>query len=300
MAGALPEQLDIDSLVSHLQAAQQQSTTISHRDGTRLLRAAQNLVTTLEKPASRLVAIAKGPAPHAALRVAFNIKLFDAFDTETSTARDLAQRCGIDPVLMARIMRALLCVGIFDEVGEDTYAHNLLSRPLTNPAARAMIRGMAETTDIMPKLPDYLASLDYRNPDDRHDSLFGFAHQTDLNMYEWLQARPKQMKIFNDFQTANAQLNDGSVQRILESLLISGDELGTNRGQSEQDGDKVLFVDVGGGRGEALRKFRRNHPELRGRVIIEDLPKVIEGQEVEEGVEAIAHDFFTPQPVTGA
>ena len=298
MAGAVPDQFDVDSLVSHLQAAQE-STTISHSDSTRLLRAAQNLVTTLEKPANRLVAIAKGPAPHAALRVAFNIKLFEAFDTETSTARDLAQRCGVDPVLMARIMRALLCIGIFDEVGEETYTHNLLSRPLMNPAARAMVRGMAETTDIMPKLPDYLASLDYRNPNDRHNSFFGFAHQTDLNMYEWLQAHPEQMKIFNDFQTANAQLNEGGVRRILESLLVSGDDLGTNAGQSEQDNDKVLFVDIGGGRGEALRKFRRNHPELRGRVIIEDLPKVIEGQEVEEGVEAIAHDFFTPQPVTG-
>ena len=299
MAGALPEQFDVDSLVSHLQAAQE-STTISHSDSTRLLRAAQNLVTTLEKPANRLVAIAKGPAPHAALRVAFNIKLFEAFDTETSTGKDLAQRCGVDLVLMARIMRALLCIGIFDEVGEETYTHNLLSRPLMNPAARAMIRGMAETTDIMPKLPDYLASLNYRNPNDRHNSFFGFAHQTDLNMYEWLQAHPEQMKIFNDFQTANAQFNEGSVQRILESLLVSGDNLGTNAGQSEQDNDKVLFVDVGGGRGEALRKFRRVHPELRGRVIIEDLPMVIEGQEVEEGVEAIAHDFFTPQPVIGA
>ena len=299
MAGALSEQLDIDSLVSQLQAAQE-STTISHSDSTRLLRAAQNLVTTLEKPANRLVAIAKGPAPHAALRVAFNIKLFEAFHTETSTAQDLAQRCAVDPVLMARIMRALLCIGIFDEVGEETYTHSLLSRPLMNPAARAMIRGMAETTDIMPKLPDYLASLNYRNPNDRHNSFFSFAHKTDLNMYEWLQAHPKQMKIFNDFQTANAQLNEGSVQRILESLLVSGDNLGTNAGRSEQDNNKVLFVDVGGGRGEALRKFRRNHPKLRGRVIIEDLPMVIEGQEVEEGVEAIAHDFFTPQPVTGA
>ena len=299
MAGELPEQFDVDSLVSHLQAAQK-STTISHSDSTRLLRAAQNLVTTLEKPANRLVAIAKGPAPHAALRVAFNIKLFEAFNTETSTAQDLAQRCGVDPVLMARIMRALLCIGIFDEVGEETYTHNLLSRPLMHPAARAMIRGMAETTDIMPKLPDYLASLGYRNPNDRHNSFFGFAHQTDLNMYEWLQAHPEQMKIFNDFQTANAQFNEGSVQRILESLLVSGDNIGTDAGQSEQDKNKVLFVDVGGGRGEALREFRKNHPELRGRVIIEDLPKVIESQEVEEGVEAIVHDFFTPQPVTGA
>lgn len=58
----------------------------------------------------------------------------------------------------------------------------------------------------------------------------------------------------------------------------------------------MLFVDVGGGRGESLRTFRNDHPELNGRVVIEDLPKVVEGQ---EGVEVIAHDFFAPQPVKG-
>lgn len=298
MTGALSNQLDVRGLISQLQAAQDCST-ISHSDSTRLLRAARNLVTTLERPANRLVAIAKGPAAHAALRVAFKVRLFEAFDSERATAGELAHRCGVDPLLMTRIMRALLCVGIFDEDGENAYVQNLLSRPLMNPAARAMIRGMAETTDIMPKLPDYLASLNYRNPNDRHSTFFGFAHQTDLNMYEWLQAHPEQMEIFNDFQSANARLNEGSVQRILESLLASGDSLRMCSDQFEQSNDNVLFVDVGGGRGESIRKFRTNHPETRGKVIIEDLPKVVEGLEVEEGVEAIAHDFFTPQSVKG-
>lgn len=298
MTGALSDQLDVRGLIAQLQAAQSCST-IPHSDSAQLLRAARNLVTTLERPANRLVAIAKGPAAHAALRVAFKVRLFEAFDSARATAEELAHRCGVDPLLMARIMRALLCIGIFDEDGENAYVQNLLSRPLMNPAARAMIKGMAETTDIMPRLPDYLASLDYQNPNDRHNTFFGFAHQTDLNMYEWLQAHPEQMEIFNDFQSANAQLNEGSVQRILESLLASGDSLRMCSEQSEQSNDKVLFVDVGGGRGESIRTFRRNHPETRGRVIIEDLPKVVEDQEVEEGVEAIAHDFFTPQSVKG-
>lgn len=298
MESALPDQLDVNGLISQLQAARHCST-ISYDDSTRLLRAARNLVITLEKPVNRLVAIAKGPAAHAALRVALNIGLFEAFDTERATAEELAHRCAVDPLLMARIMRALLCIGIFDEDGEEVYAQNVLSEPLMNPAARAMIRGMAQTTEIMPKLPDYLASLNYRNPNDRHNSFFGFAHQSDLNMYEWLEARPEQMKIFNDFQSANAQLNEGSVQRIFKSLLVPDNCLGTHSGQSQESNDEVLFVDVGGGRGESLRIFRRNHPELRGRIIVEDLPKVVEGQEVEEGVDAIGHDFFTPQPVRG-
>ena len=299
MATISPHQLDVQTLLSQLQAAQA-SSTISPIDSDLLLRAAQNLVLKLERPPSRLVAIAKGPAAHAVLRVAFQIQLFEAFTAERATATELASRCNTDPILMARIMRALLFLGIFDEDGEETYVQNLLSRPLLDPAARAMIRGMAETTDIMPKLPAYLASLGYRNPNDRHNSFFGFAHQTELNMYEWLQAHPEQMEIFNDFQSANARLNEGSVQRILKSLLLpAGDSFGTDSGLSGQGEHRVLFVDVGGGRGESLRIFRRNHPEIRGRIVIQDLPKVVEGQEVIEGVEAIAHDFFTEQPIKG-
>lgn len=298
MAVAVPDKFDVQSLISQLHAARDCSD-VSHGDNINLLRAARNLVVTLEKPANRLVAIAKGPAAHAALRVALKIRLFEAFDAKRATAEELAHRCGIDRLLMARIMRSLLCTGIFEEDGEEIYVQNLLSKPLMSPAARAMIRGMAETTDIMPKLPDYLASLNYRNPNDRHNSFFGFAHQTDLNMYEWLQAHPEQMEIFNEFQSANAHLNEGSVQHILKSLLASDKSLRTCSGESEQENDKILFVDVGGGRGESLRTFRKTHPQLNGRIIIEDLPKVIEGQEVAKGVEAIVHDFFSPQPVKG-
>lgn len=68
------------------------------------------------------------------------IQLFEPFDTERATAEELAHRCGIDPPLMARIMRVLLCVGIFDEDGEEVYVQNILSKPLMNPAAMAMIR----------------------------------------------------------------------------------------------------------------------------------------------------------------
>lgn len=298
MAVSSPDQLDVNGLISQMQAAQDCST-VSYSDSRRLLRAARNLVISLEKPANTLVAIAKGPVAHAALRVALKIRLFDKFDTEKATLEELSQRCGVDPLLMARIMRTLLCIGIFDEDGEETYIQNVLSKPFRNPTARAMFRGMAETTNIMPKLPDYLASLNYRNPDDRHHSFFSFAEQTDLNMYEWLQGHPEQLEIFNNFQTANAQLNEGSLQRVFKSLLVPDTGLATNLGQSEQNNDKVLFVDVGGGRAESLRTFRRNHPELEGRIVVEDLPKVVEGQGSTGGVESVAHDFFNPQPVKG-
>lgn len=73
------------------------------------------------------MAIAKGPAAHAALRVALKIQLFEAFDTERARAEELAHRCGIDPPLTARIMRELLCIGNSNEDGEEIHAQNIMS-----------------------------------------------------------------------------------------------------------------------------------------------------------------------------
>lgn len=101
------------------------------------------------------MAIAKGPAAHAALRVALKIQLFEAFDTESATAEELAHRCGIDPPLTARIMRELLCIGNSNEDGKEICAQNIVSKLLMKPGARATIKEMAETTNIMPKLTDY-------------------------------------------------------------------------------------------------------------------------------------------------
>lgn len=39
-------------------------------------------------------------------------------------------------------MRALISVGVFTEVGEETYAHNTRSKLLTNTPFRTMMRGM--------------------------------------------------------------------------------------------------------------------------------------------------------------
>ena len=68
---------------------------------------------------------------------------------------------------------------------------------------------------------------------------------------------------------------------------------------SIQDGD-VLLVDVGGGVGQDLLKFHAKHPDLRGRLILQDLPDVVNNAKVPEYIEAMGHDFFTPQPIHGA
>lgn len=149
----------------------------------------------------------------------------------------------------------------------------------------------------MPSLPDYLASINFQNPTDRHRSLFAYANNTDLNMFEWFQIHPEQLKIFNDFQSSTAELYGYRMKPILESLLFTENEEDLLSKISSED--EVILVDVGGGYGKTVREVCKKIPDLRGRVVIQDLPKIIEGQEAAHGVEAMAHDFFNPQPIHG-
>ena len=65
-----------------------------------------------------------------------------------------------------------------------------------------------------------------------------------------------------------------------------------------------LFIDVGGSMGAQCVEFRKRYPNLAGRVILQDLPVVIEQVQAKplpgsESVEVQPHDFFTPEPIKG-
>ena len=67
-----------------------------------------------------------------------------------------------------------------------------------------------------------------------------------------------------------------------------------------QSPSEVLLVDVGGCQGKDLQAFREKFPNLPGRLILQDLPHVVEAGEIPSGIEAQGHSFFDKQPVKGA
>lgn len=63
--------------------------------------------------------------------------------------------------------------------------------------------------------------------------------------------------------------------------------------------EQPLYVDIGGGIGHQCKQFKDKFPNLPGRVVLQDLPHSIARAFPTHGVENMAHDFFTPQPVLG-
>lgn len=68
------------------------------------------------------------------------------------------------------------------------------------------------------------------------------------------------------------------------------------------DPNAPLLVDVGGSTGHDLTEFHLKHPKVQGKLVLQDLPEVIEKARhlVGSNIEAMEHDFFKEQPVKGS
>lgn len=147
--------------------------------------------------------------------------------------------------------------------------------------------------EVLAKLPAYLKDTGYRNPVDAFDGPFQSVNATKDHYFTWLQANPEVQRAFN-YTMGIPRLSFGEEQWFdffpVEEKLLSGTST-----------DTVVLVDIGGGRGHDLREFRDKFHSASGRLILQDLPTVIDDiTDQPAGIQLMKHDFFTVQPVKGA
>jgi hypothetical protein len=66
------------------------------------------------------------------------------------------------------------------------------------------------------------------------------------------------------------------------------------------DDGSALVVDVGGNTGIDISHVLNRHPDLpAGSLVLQDLPEMIAVAKVDNKINAMAHDFFLPQPIKG-
>ena len=121
-----------------------------------------------------------------------------------------------------------------------------------------------------------------------------------LGFFDWIEEDPKKFKEFHLFMTASRRMRPISVDWFpVQERIIDGYNP-ENKEPGEGHADDVLLVDIGGSQGRDLEGFRKKFPEAPGRLILEDRPlAVADAKFTAPNMEAIAYDFFTPQPVKG-
>ncbi|KAL2023802.1 hypothetical protein VTK56DRAFT_1069 [Thermocarpiscus australiensis] len=212
----------------------------------------------------------------------------------TITAEELAAAINVDKSAIQRLMRVAIVAGFFTETAPNTYAHNVLSQAYQLDALGCFFFLCMDFNKMYMHLPDYFKT---HKPEDMYDlkkSPFCYSvGKEGKTYYEALDEDVEKRHIWNT-----------CLQTIEKNMPISGmfpwESL---KEQVEREPERPFFVDIGGGRGQALLKLQEEIPgAFGGKLILQDLPIVINSLKPEDipNIEPMVYDIFTPQPVKNA
>lgn len=139
------------------------------------------------------------------------------------------------------------------------------------------------------KVPQYLADTNYANPSDMMHSAFQIAYQTELPAFVWALSQPKMVEDLNLWM--------GAVYGDRPTTWLDVYDISKHcEGSGPED---VIFVDIAGGIGHQCALLKAKLPELKGRLVLEDLPMVISQAISTPGVESFGIDMWQGQPIKG-
>ncbi|KAH6975692.1 S-adenosyl-L-methionine-dependent methyltransferase [Ilyonectria destructans] len=274
------------------------------RDGRlALLEKARCLVRALETPRETMLKhCGAQTASFFCLALGNDVGLFKQMATgggSPSKVESLAKALGFEVDLLRRILRHLAAMGYICQTGPDEYKPTNFTKAMAIPIvadgyplyAYAKIEPMAY-------FHKWLKMNGYQSPKELSNNPQTFGHRTDMPFFDWLQANPPYATIFNNhmggYRLGRPSWMDPEVYPVQDNLISDFDHEGDNR-------KPVMLVDIGGSYGHDLAEFRRKYPDAPGRLILQDLPRVLDKiTSLEEDIERMPYDFLTPQPIKGA
>ena len=186
-------------------------------------------------------------------------------------------------------MRVMTALGLCTEVGVEKYAANSKTEIMTLPQSSTGFKvwvDMAMPTAA--KLPDYLRTNSYQNPHDNNNT--AFAHAFGSEFWTWLKQNPAHAATFSGFMASRRKGKSSWFDVYPVEQELAGSE-----GEGE---DAVVLVDIGGNQGHDLVNLKVKHPNLQGRLVLQDLPDVVAKAKFSDtSITAMGHSFFDPQPI---
>jgi hypothetical protein len=139
-------------------------------------------------------------------------------------------------------------------------------------------------------IPAYLKSTNYRNPTDLFNAPLQHAFKSKKQFFDIL----VDQDAMSSFQTF---MSDYRADRAELFNIYPADE-GLLQG-FESSNNAALFVNVGSGRGHEIEKFLAKFQQEKSRMVLQDLPHVVQEVHGSSIMEVMAYDLFTPQPFQG-
>lgn len=253
---------------------------------------------SLEDPVESVWKLIMSPHAPAALMVLIRMGVVMEIvkADKPQTARQLSESCGGDELLIVRMMRPLVALGVFQETDVQTYTSTKISEVLTTPPLIGGYQFMFTlATRSLATMPEYLEATGFKNVEGPPGP-FQHSRNTADGMFPWLMKNPAMMTNFNAFMAGSLETRQDWFSTFPVDEIILKDVI-------RDDPEAVLLVDIGGGEGHDIQAFHDAFPTAPGKLVLQDLPLVIDNIKENKLSHAIMqqkHDFFQEQPQKGA
>ncbi|KAL4872413.1 hypothetical protein BDV12DRAFT_193506 [Aspergillus spectabilis] len=260
------------------------------------------LRAALETPQEKILKLGYGHYLLAMVRVAQGTGIFDAFAQSSLeiTLPILSRKTKGNEDLLIRVMRFLCAYNVFENNGEKvaTYQATPLALALANGTTTGdTFKHLHNILPISAKLHAYFEKTSYENPDDAYNGPLQFALDTKDHYFAWLNKDLEVQSAFNTVMGFGRRMRNNwfEMYPVMERLSLAAS---TSSGITE----RVLIVDIGGNRGHELAALKAHFPPLQGRLVLEDLPSVIDNitESLDENIRILKYSMFDPQPIQGA
>ncbi|PYH88929.1 O-methyl transferase B [Aspergillus ellipticus CBS 707.79] len=252
----------------------------------------RDLMISLEDPDDTVERIALAPLEPFTAKTGVTLRIFHRLSASEAPlhVEALAEEAGADPVLLAgRLLRYWASVAMIAEFDTDTFTANTVTRVLASPKGESYVNLYYELIfPVMYELPAFLERTGHVNPTDQSHLPMQTAYGWEGDLFAYFKAFPAKAALFDMHMQVQRDLTTNWAR--LDALIQS----------KPARADEILFVDVGGGAGHQCQRFRERFPDLPGRMVLQDLPQVIQGARSIPGVENMGYNIFTPQPLKNA
>lgn len=136
-------------------------------------------------------------------------------------------------------------------------------------------------------LPPFLRQHGYNDMTDIRDTPFQVAWKTNKTPYEMRDENLTDPNDLNHWMSWRLEISPSWLDNFPHELLLA-----------DPDSEKPLFLDVGGGLGWQCHALKQRLPQIKRKVMVQDIEQVIANRT--PGVDGAVINFFEPNPVKGA
>ena len=213
----------------------------------------------------------------AAIGAVAGLGVADALAGAPARSTELAERLGADDRSLARVLRALTDVGLFEQLADGRFALTPLGETL-----RSDVPGSVRRAAILWTEEWHWRAYGHFASSVRTGEA-GMLPAHGMNFWDYLALHPETAGVFNGMMSSASLLRAQGLARAYDFSSVH------------------RIMDVGGGEGRLLYEVLQNYPHLSG--VVFDLPTVIAGAReylheagLTERTEVVAGNFFDEVP----